>query len=129
MLSSSMGFTSAISYHFYEKGYNVHTHTAESVHEVKNMDGSQIIGDMFVRLKLTCHGPETMQVNQIVLKSNQPELQPIFNDNNSFDFYFDKHIIPSPPIMMYDGVSRCEDKILNPEIKDLLDCQRYDIVV
>ncbi|XP_025208734.1 uncharacterized protein LOC112604080 [Melanaphis sacchari] len=124
MLSSSMGFTSAISYHFYEKGYDIHAHTVESVHEVKNMDGSQSIGDMFVRLKLTCHGPETMQVNQIVLKSDQPELQPIFNDNNSFDFYFDKNIMPSPPRMMYGGVSKCEDKVLNPEIKELLDCQR-----
>ncbi|KAE9532713.1 hypothetical protein AGLY_009794 [Aphis glycines] len=124
MLSGSMGFTSAINYHFYEKGYDIHTHTVENVHEVKNIDGSETIGDMFVRLKLTCHGPETMQVNQIVLKSNQPELQPIFNDNDSFDFYFDKYIIPSPPKMMYSSVKKCEDKILNPEIKELLECQR-----
>lgn len=124
-----MGFTSAISYHFYEKGYDPYARVVENVYDVKNMDGSQIIGDMFVRLKLTCHGPETMQVNQIVLKSNQPELQPIFNDSDSFDFHFDKHIIQSPPTMMYDNGSKnkCVGKIqvFNPETRALLDCQRY----
>lgn len=126
-----MGFTGAIGYHFYEKGYDLHAHTIERVYEVKDMNSSEAIGDMFVRLKLTCHGPETMQVNQIVLKSNQLELQPIFNDTDSFDFYFDKHIIQSPPKMMYDTVNKCDDKIqiLNPEIKELLDCQRYDTFV
>jgi len=130
MLSSSIGFTGAIGYHFYEKGIDLHTHIAEKVYKVKNMNGSQTIGDMFVRLKLTCHGPETMEVNQIVLESNQPELPPIFNDNDSFDFYFDKHIIKSPPKMMYDSVNKCENKIHihNSEIKKNVDCLRYDIV-
>jgi len=127
MLSSSMGFTGAIGIHFYEKGYDPYSHTVENVYEVKNMDGSRTIGDMFVRLKLTCHGPETMQVNQIVLKSNQPELQPIFNDSDSFDFHFDKHIIQSPPTMMYGSINKClgNIQVLNPEIRELLDCQRY----
>lgn len=127
MLSSSLGFTGAISNHFYEKGYDPYAHTVENVYELKNMEGSQTIGNMFVRLKLTCHGPETMQVNQIILKSNQPELQPIFNDSDSFDFHFDKHIIQSPPRMMYDGINKCVGKIqaFNPEIRELLDCQRY----
>ncbi|XP_060861896.1 uncharacterized protein LOC132938928 [Metopolophium dirhodum] len=126
MLSSSLGFTGAICNHFYEKGYDPYAHTVENVYDVKNMDGSQTIGDMFVRLKLTCHGPETMQVNQIVLKSDQPELQPIFNDSDSFDFHFDKHIIQSPPTMMYDSINKCVGKIqvFNPETRDLLDCQR-----
>lgn len=128
MLSSSLGFTYGICNHFYEKGYDPYAYTVENVYDVKNMDGSQTIGDIFVRLKLTCHGPETMQVNQIVLKSNQPELQPIFNDSDSFDFHFDKHIIQSPPTMMYDSIiNKCVGKIqvFNPEIRELLDCQRY----
>ncbi|XP_029342054.1 uncharacterized protein LOC100571136 [Acyrthosiphon pisum] len=125
MLSSSLGFTSAICSHFFEKGYDPYAHTVENEYEVKNMDGSQTIRDMFVRLKLTCHGPETMQVNQIVLKSNEPKLQPIFTDSDPFGFHLKKPI-KSPPTMMYDNISKCMGKIqvFNPEIRELLDFQR-----
>eukprot|EP00102_Acyrthosiphon_pisum_P023033 XP_016660243.1 PREDICTED: uncharacterized protein LOC100571136 isoform X1 [Acyrthosiphon pisum] len=104
MLSSSLGFTSAICSHFFEKGYDPYAHTVENEYEVKNMDGSQTIRDMFVRLKLTCHGPETI---------------------DPFGFHLKKPI-KSPPTMMYDNISKCMGKIqvFNPEIRELLDFQR-----
>lgn len=124
-LSSSMGFTNAIAYHFYEKGYGLHEHTVEKVYELRNMDGTQIIGDISLRLKLTCHGPETKHTNQILLKSERPRMQPIFVDGNAFDFPFDKHVIQPPPKMMYDNINRME--VFNPDIKELLHCQRCDV--
>lgn len=120
-----MGFTNAIAYHFYEKGYDLHWHVLDKAYEVRNMSGTKIIGDISLRLKLTCHGPETNQVNQIALRSQQPQLQPIFVDGNAFDFPFEKHIIQPPPKMMFDNINSI--RAFNPDIRELLHCQRYVI--
>lgn len=124
-LSSAMGFTNAIAYHFYEKGYEPHWHVVDKVYEVRNTDGTKIIGDISLRLKLTCHGPETKQLNQIALRSQRPQLQPTFVDGNAFDFPFDKHFIQPPPKMMYDNMNSI--RVFNPDIRELLHCQRYNI--
>lgn len=127
VLSGSIGFTDAVAYHFYEKGYGVHTHTAENVYDVKSRDCTRTIGEISLRLRLTCHGPEMEQVNRIAIKSNQSPLQPVSIDGNVFDFYLDKQIIQTPPKMMYENANQCTNKIhiYNTDIKDLLQCQRY----
>lgn len=127
VLSGSIGFTDAVAYHFYEKGHDVHTHTSESVYEVKSKDYTKTIGELSLRLRLTCHGPETEQVNRIVMKSKQSPLQPVFIDGNAFDFHLDKQIIQTPPKMMYENAKKWTDQIhvYNPDIRDLLQCQRY----
>ncbi|VVC42119.1 Hypothetical protein CINCED_3A011314 [Cinara cedri] len=74
-LSGAMGFTDAIAYHFYEKGYSMHSHTSEHLCDVRSIDGTQSVGDIFVRFKLTCCGPKAKEVNQIWLKLNDRSSQ------------------------------------------------------
>lgn len=131
-LSGSMGFTDAIAYHFYEKGYEPHSHVVEKTYEVKSYDDAQSMqGDISVYLKLTCHGPETNQVNRVVLATNLPRLRPIFIDVDGFDYKFDKQIIELPPKMTYEDVDERDNPIItnNPEIKVLLRCQRYYFLI
>lgn len=128
-LSGTMGFTDAIAYQFYEKGYESYSHTTQNAFEVKSTNSGHFIGDIVVRLKLTCCGPETNEVNQIRLKSDDwpQKLEPIFVDENPFDFSLDNRVLNFPPKMMYDDVNKWGNKIKsnNPEIKELLHCQRY----
>lgn len=125
-LSGTTGFTDAIAYHFYEKGYEPHSHIVEKTFEVKSFDDAQSVGDISVHLKLTCHGPEMNHVNRIVLATSLPPLRPVFIDVDEFDFHFEKRIIQPPPKMTYEDANERENLIFtnNPDIKDLLHCQR-----
>lgn len=130
-LSSDRGFTEAIACHFYEKGYDAFTHTIEEAFNLENTERTQTIGKIIIRLKLTCHGPETKEVNHIRLKpsGNRPQqLKPIFVEDNSFDFPLDRCGLNIAPKMMYDddvNILRNRIKMCNPYIKELLHCQRY----
>lgn len=65
-LSGSAGFTDAVAYHFYEKGYDCYTHDTDNEYEVQSADGCQTTCKISARIRLTCHGPETRRtVNQV----------------------------------------------------------------
>lgn len=126
-LSGSMGFTNAVSHHFYGKGYEPYSHMVENVFEVKDVNDDRTIGEIFLRLKLTCHGPEIKRVNRIMSQPpDQSQLQPIFINKNCFDYPLDKTIIQPPPKMMYTNtdIQGNEVRQLNPDIEKLLQCQR-----
>lgn len=137
-MSGPMGFTDAISYHFYEKRHGLpYTHTVQGVHEVRQYGvggGIQpsVVGEISVRLKLTCHGPrpvqQQQQVDRIVLRAERPPLRPTHVDENAFDFPLDKRTVRPPLKMTYcdiAGEKENEIRVLNPEVRELLRCRRY----
>lgn len=125
-MSGPVGFTDAIAHHFYENSKNPYLKCAErTVEVISSNDGLTVVGNITVRLKLTCHGLETEQeVVPISVMPDRRQLQPISIE--PFDFQFNRLIEQPPPKMMYNDVPKNKIEMLNAEKKGkFLYCQRY----
>ncbi|XP_025420362.1 uncharacterized protein LOC112690544 [Sipha flava] len=101
-LNSLTGFTNAIAYHFYEKGYGKHVHAVEGVHAATDGAGEKTNVELSVAVRLTCHGSEG-RVDRLALRPDvRPrQLQPVYADPNTLGIAFDGRPIRPRQEMTY----------------------------
>lgn len=129
MLSGQTGFTDAIAYHFYEKGFDQYLHTVENVYELVDLTDesncTQLAGKVSVRLRLTCHGPEERQTNRVWSRLNERPQRHLSVDQNAFDYPCDDRTVHSQPKMTYSAAALPERfDVTNREIAVMYRCQR-----
>lgn len=126
-LSGPMGFTDAVAHHFYKKADGPYVQTAENTVDVISLiDGMTVMGNIAVRVKLTCHGLETRQgIVPISTMPDRPQLRPIFVD--PVDLRFDMPIDQPSANIMYDDVQANKTETREKDYP-LLRCRRYDFL-
>jgi len=123
-LSGPAGFSSAVAYHFYEKGYDTYSHSTNRAYEIKTEDGGACgpteVGRVYVRLRLTCWGLETEPANRVLPSPGPAPLRPAFADQNPFDYPFDERVIQAPARMTYVCSREFGPRMYNRDVEEIL---------